>query len=382
MRGPARRICIGRSPTPRGRSARGWPCRCTSWTVSVLDTVPAGVETELTRFFAAARLRASDYGEHYVALWDSLEQASSGGKRVRPALVLAAYSGFGGRDQSLVAPVAVSFELLHTAFVIHDDVIDRDLARRGVANIAGRFNDRALAHGAAADQAGVWAAAAAILAGDLALSEAHRALAKLPVDVRTRLRLLDLLDRAVFVSAAGELADVTNSSARHPLTVAEVITTLENKTAVYSFEAPLQAGAVLAGASAEAIRLLGRFGRLVGVAFQLTDDLLGVFGDPVKTGKSVKADLREGKQTAMIAHAGGTETWSLIAPYLGKIDLSDEEAERAREHLRACGAKAAAEGLAYDHSRLAIEALDSAVIPAELRARLTELADAAVNRAR
>ncbi|TFB73009.1 polyprenyl synthetase family protein [Cryobacterium flavum] len=367
---------------PRGRSARGWLCRCSSWTLFVLDTVATGVETDLTRFFAAARLRASDYGEHYVALWDSLEQASSGGKRVRPALVLAAYAGFGGRDQSLVAPVAVSFELLHTAFLIHDDVIDRDLARRGVANIAGRFNDRALAHGAVADQAGVWAAAAAILAGDLALSEAHRALAKLPVDVHTRLRLLDLLDRAVFVSAAGELADVTNSSAQHPLSVEEVITTLENKTAVYSFEAPLQAGAVLAGASAEAIRLLGRYGRLVGVAFQLTDDLLGVFGDPVKTGKSVTADLREGKQTALIAHAGGTESWSLIAPYLGKIDLSEEEAERAREHLRACGAKAAAEGLAYDHSRLAVDTLDPAIIPAELRATLIELAEAAVNRAR
>lgn len=208
----------------------------------MLDTVTAGVETELARFFAAARLRASDYGDHYVALWDSLEQASSGGKRVRPALVFAAYAGFGGHEPELVAPVAVSFELLHTAFLIHDDVIDRDLTRRGVANIAGRFNDRARAHGAGADQAGVWATAAAILAGDLALSEAHRVLAKLPVDVDTRLRLLDLLDRSVFISAAGELADVTNSSARQPLTVAEVISTLENKTAVYSFEAPLQPG--------------------------------------------------------------------------------------------------------------------------------------------
>ncbi|MDJ0348544.1 polyprenyl synthetase family protein [Cryobacterium sp. PH29-G1] len=348
----------------------------------MLDTVAVGVETELARFFAAARLRATDYGEHYVELWDALEQASSGGKRVRPALVVAAFAGFGGRDHALVAPVAVSFELLHTAFLIHDDVIDRDLTRRGVANIAGRFNDRALAHGAAPDQAVVWAAAAAILAGDLALSEAHRALAKLPVDVHTRLRLLDLLDRAVFVSAAGELADVTNSSARHPLTVEEVIATLLNKTAVYSFEAPLQAGAVLAGASAEAIRLLGQYGRLVGVAFQLTDDVLGVFGDPLQTGKSVTADLREGKQTALIAHAGHTASWSLIEPYLGKVDLSEAEADRAREHLRACGAKAAAEGLAYDHSRQAVDTLDPAIIPAELRANLIELADAAVNRSR
>jgi geranylgeranyl diphosphate synthase type II len=96
----------------------------------------------------------------------------------------------------------------------------------------------------------------------------------------------------------------------------------------------------------------------------------------------VTADLREGKQTALIAHAGSTASWSLVAPYLGKVDLNDDEAERAREHLRACGAKEAAEGLAYDHSRLAVEVLDPAIIPAELRASLLELADAAVNRSR
>ena len=116
----------------------------------MLELAPASVETALRRFFAGARLRATSYGEHYVALWDALEVASQGGKRVRPALVLAAYDGFGGRDQSLATPVAVSFELLHTAFLIHDDVIDHDRARRGVANIAGRFSDRAVANGAAA----------------------------------------------------------------------------------------------------------------------------------------------------------------------------------------------------------------------------------------
>lgn len=346
----------------------------------MFDISPATVDTALTRFFAGARQRAIGYGDHYVALWDALDVASQGGKRVRPALVLAAYEGFGGRDPKISTPVAVSFELLHTAFLIHDDVIDRDLARRGVANIAGRFNQRAVAHGAAADQAGVWAAAAAILAGDLALSEAHRAIALLPVDTATRSRLLDLLDRAVFVSAAGELADVTNTAAREPLSVDEVIATLEHKTAVYSFEAPLQAGAVLADASDAAIEAVGQFGRLVGVAFQLTDDILGIYGDPTKTGKSVVTDLREGKQTALIAHAGTTPAWSIIAPLMGKPDLSEAEADIARLHLTACGARNAAENLAQDHVDRAITALDPAHIPPPLRARLIELAGAAVNR--
>jgi len=339
-----------------------------------------GVETELHRFFAAARLRASDYGDHYVALWDALDQASRGGKRVRPALVLAAYDGFGGTDHALSTPVAVSFELLHTAFLIHDDVIDGDLSRRGMANISGRFTARALEYGARTPQAEAWASTAAILAGDLALSEAHRALALLPVDTEMRGRLLGLLDRAVFVSAAGELADVTNTVSRVPLTIDQVITTLEHKTAIYSFEAPLQAGAVLAGAPEEAIDALGLFGRLIGVAFQLTDDLLGVFGDPETTGKSVLADLREGKQTALIAHASATDQWPLIAPFLGKHDLTEAEADQVRNHLRDCGAPETADALAREYASRAVDALEIPVMPDVLRVTLTQLALSAVTR--
>ncbi len=344
------------------------------------DIATLGVATELERYFAASRLRAEEYGHHYVALWEALEQASTGGKKIRPALVLAAYAGFGGSDEALATRAAVSFELLHTAFVIHDDVIDLDLARRGVVNIGGQFSARARAHGALDNQVTVWAAAAAILAGDLALSEAHRILALLPVEPAMREKLLDLLDRAVFVSAAGELSDVTNTASAVPLTVDQVIDTLEQKTAIYSFETPLQAGAVLAGASEESLRALGQYGRLVGVAFQLTDDMLGVFGDPAQTGKSILADLREGKQTALIAHAGTTSAWSAIAPFIGKTDLTEREAEFVKTQLRDCGAMETASALAIDHADRAIAALDTPLVPTELRATLTALAQRSVNR--
>ncbi|GAA3883738.1 polyprenyl synthetase family protein [Leifsonia kafniensis] len=346
------------------------------------DLIAAGVDTELERYLAAARLRASDYGEHYVALWEALAQASSGGKRGRPALVLAAYAGFGGTDLPLALPVAVSFELLHTAFIIHDDVIDRDLTRRGSPNVAGEFTLRAIRHGASADQAGVWATTAGILAGDLALSEAHRAIATLPTAPHIRGRLLDLLDRAVFVTAAGELADVTNTALHAPVTLSEVLTTLERKTALYSFEAPLQAGAILAGASASALDVLGRFGRLVGVAFQLADDVLGVFGDPAVTGKSALSDLREGKFTALIACARTTDAWPAIAPFIGTGTTTNEEAELVRAHLRACGAVQAVDELAYDHIRRAIDVLDSPDVPQALRETLIGLTETAADRQR
>lgn len=346
------------------------------------ETTFAGVEFELSHYFAESRVRAAGYGDHYLALWDALEDATTGGKRLRPTLVLTAFSGLGGVDVTLASQVAVSFELLHTAFVIHDDVIDRDLLRRGVANISGRFTDRAFAQGAGPDQAAVWATAAGILAGDLALSEAHRILARLPISGETRVRLLDLFDRAVFVSAAGELADVTNTLSPHPLGLAEVVATLDQKTAVYSFEAPLQAGAVLAAASDEAIAALGRFGRLVGIAFQLTDDLLGVFGDPARTGKSASADLREGKQTALVAHARSIPGWDVIAPLVGKRDLTEGEAERARTHLEACGARQSVEHLSRTYAARAIDALDGSVLPSPLRETLVALAGCSVERSR
>lgn len=348
----------------------------------MIETISAPVETELQRFFAASRLRASDYGEHYLALWDTLARASAGGKRVRPALVLAAYAGFDGRDAVLATRAAVAFELLHTAFIIHDDLIDGDLTRRGIPNVAGTFASRAREHGADERRSSTWASAAGILAGDLALSEAHRMLGTLDVDPTTRGQLLDLLDRSIFVSAAGELADVTNATTRLPSSLESVLATLEHKTAIYSFEAPLLAGAILAGAEPEVLDVLGRFGRLIGVSFQLTDDTLGVFGDPDKTGKSVLADLREGKLTALIAHARTTDCWSTIAPYIGSPDLDEAGAELVRAHLRACGAAQIAEDLADSYTNRAIETLDAPVVPADLRASLTLLAETTVSRCR
>ncbi|MGR0320486.1 polyprenyl synthetase family protein [Agromyces sp. ZXT2-3] len=346
------------------------------------ELLDAAIDDELRRFFADARGRAGAYGSHYTALWESIELQSSGGKRIRPRLVWAAYRGFGGSERELATRVALAFELLHTAFLIHDDLIDRDTVRRGAPNVAGRFAARAEALGGDARTGEVWAATAAVLAGDLALSRAHRELAMLPVERARRESLLDILDRAVFVSAAGELADVVSSLGDSTPVLEGVLATLEQKTAVYSFEAPLAAGAVLAGAPEDAVDALCRFGRLAGVAFQIVDDVLGVFGDPVVTGKSASADLREGKRTALIAHAATTPSWPAIRARLGDPSLDDETAAGLREELRACGALDAALTLAHEHVTLARYELDAADLPVGLRAELCDFAQRATERAR
>ena len=346
------------------------------------DLLASPVDEELRVIFADARLRAAEYGHHYAALWESLEQQSAGGKRIRPRLVYAAYAGFGGADRRVATRVAIAFELLHTAFLIHDDVIDRDTVRRGRPNIAARFAGRARAQGADDRVSEVWGETAAVLAGDLALSRAHREIAALPVDAECRGALLDILDRAVFVSAAGELADVVAAGSGASPDIARVLATLEQKTAVYSFECPLTAGAVLAGASRGAVAALARFGRLVGVAFQITDDILGVFGDPAVTGKSAASDLREGKQTALTAHAATTGAWPAISSRLGDPDLDDDGAERLRAALLDCGALDAARRLADEYVTLARYELDTEELPEALRTELGDLAGRAMERAR
>ncbi|MGX5771824.1 polyprenyl synthetase family protein [Microbacterium trichothecenolyticum] len=271
--------------------------------------IPAAADPDLRiaidGALARIRERASALGPAFGALGDAITRAAQGGKRLRPALVTASFDAFrtGDANASAVLSVAAAFELLHTAFVVHDDVIDHDTMRRGVPNIGGEFRRRAQDDGADNDGAALVGDAAAILAGDILLHEAFRLVAMAHTDDATRDRLLTLLDDAVLISAAGELADVENSvAARHPSRISTLDTAF-NKTAVYTFRAPLQAGALLGGADGDALRVLGDAGGRLGLAFQLVDDLIGAFGTTAQTGRDTGPDLRENKRTPLVALA-------------------------------------------------------------------------------
>jgi geranylgeranyl diphosphate synthase, type II len=310
--------------------------------------------------------RAAGLGDQYRRLWSALADASTGGKRFRPALVVTAHDLLDGGLAGPAARVGAAVELLHTAFVIHDDVIDGDDTRRGRPNVSGTFAAAATSAGADARGARTYADTAGILAGDLALVAAVRTVASCGAPPETVERLLDLIDHTVHVTAAGELADVRLSlDLDAPVSLGDVLTVCEHKTAVYSFELPLQAGAVLAGADETIVRRLGEIGRLVGIAFQLIDDLQGVFGDEAVTGKSVLSDLREGKHTPLIAHARSTAAWPAIAPHLGDPDLDEARADRVRDLLVECGSRDFIEDLAAGYLDTALTLVREAGLPGE-----------------
>src|SRR5699024_9227388 len=205
---------------------------------------PSPADEVLARFFAAGQQYSAVPG--HGQLWSALADATSGGKAFRPELFHSVYLGLGGTDQVIAANVAAALELLHTALVVHDDVIDGDTIRRGRPNVAGTFAATARARGHREARARHFGDTAAILAGDLALVGAVRTLAGSGADPATTTRMLDLLDEAVHVSAAGELTDV-RLSMEGCADVAEAITMAYHKTAVYSFGLPLRLAAVLSG---------------------------------------------------------------------------------------------------------------------------------------
>jgi len=292
---------------------------------------------------------AAASGPESRALWEAMADAADGGKRLRPALLLATYEALGGTRPDVAQQVADAVELLHTAFVMHDDVIDHDLQRHGRLNVFGAFEARGRTAGASASRTHRYGQAAGILAGDLALVGATRLVATADTDRETVTRLLDLLDETVRVTAAGELGDVRLGLGVDQPDLADVLTVAEHKTAVYSFSLPMQAGALLAHAPDALLPRLDRLGRLLGVAFQLQDDLLGTFGDEAVTGKSTLSDLREGTVTALVVHARTTLAWPAIAPHLGDPDLTPATADDVRDALVRCGSRRHVEDLVDRH---------------------------------
>jgi geranylgeranyl diphosphate synthase type II len=355
----------------------------------------AAVEERLARFFAVRSSAAAAYDPAYRRLWEGARDAARGGKRIRPRLLLTAYRGLRGaagepQDRGTAddpfddaaRDAAVAYELLHTAFLLHDDVIDGDTVRRGRPNLAGAFDADARARSTAPARARRWGESAALLAGDLLLHAASSRLARIPVDEWMRERLLDILDHGVFVTAAGELADVALSEGLGPLPpgLDDVLAMTEHKTAAYSVSGPLMTGALLAQATEEALAALAEFGRLVGTAFQLGDDLLGVFGSEQVTGKSILSDLRQGKETSLIAFARGTDRWPELAPWFGRPEVSAADARRLATVLEACGARRFVERLLADHVDRALDALDTPSIPPGLAEPLAGVARSCIGR--
>lgn len=327
------------------------------------------------------RSRCADVGPAVLHLLDEVE-ASDGGKHLRPRLVAAAYFGFGGADRRLLGDVAGAQQVLHLGLCMHDDLIDGDRMRHGSANLIARYREGDRAAGVADAAAERQAIAAGLLAGDLALNAALLALLTAPAPVTVRHRLAVEAAAALERTIAGELLDVRSELLRPDR--AEPIRVAELKTAVYSVSLPLRLGAIAAGAaSADVVDLLDRAGIAFGIAYQLADDDLGLFGSAAVTGKSVLSDVRQGKRTEHIrlayARADQADRATLDA-VLGKPSATERDVELVRDIVVLTGARDAVATTIDDYVARGIQI--AADLPASLATYLTDLARSMRSRTR
>lgn len=337
------------------------------------------VDTVLSEFFEDRIRRATPLAEHYALLWRRLARSSEGGKRLRPRLLLDTHRAFGGTHAEDATVAAAAFELLHTALLLHDDVIDGDVSRRGRPTVSAEFADDAVTSGLPARSAAAWGQASGILGGDLLLSATYALVARVRTGAREE--LTDIVDECLFRAAAGEHDDVAFGLGTASAAPEQVLRMMENKTGGYSFAAPLRAGATLAGADARAQAELEQVGTALGVLYQLSDDLLGVFGDARRTGKSTTGDLRERKRTLLVAFAEGHPAWSAVRYLWGDPALDEAGADVLRGALVSSGARTAMVELIETRRREIVVTIDRTTLPAGLRHDLVGLADQLVGRA-
>lgn len=339
------------------------------------------VGAELDRIFGEKTASAGE-STPLGRLWRLAGERTHGGKYVRPLTFLSTIeslspTGATTPPRETLVGLAAALELLHYSFLLHDDVIDGDTVRRGRPNLIGQL---AAEHGGDPERALHWARSCAILMGDLLLAEVHQLIARADVTAPQRTRALDLIANAVTDSVAGELLDVGMSDRVIEPDLANILDMCRLKTATYSFELPLRLASSLADAPGATEHALARAGRHLGLAYQLRDDLLSTFSDSSAHGKDAFSDLREGKETAVIAYARMTSTWALIEPHFGSAALSEVTGLEVRRILTDCGAHSFVSGLIDDELRAFRELLSTSDVPETARDTLSGLASALAER--
>jgi geranylgeranyl diphosphate synthase, type I len=350
-----------------------------------LPEIRARVGGALDGFLDRQRAALGAVGPDMLPWMDAITGLLASGKRLRPAFCYWGWRAAGGEDCPQIHAAAAALELLHASALVHDDLMDGSETRRGQPSVHRRFAGVHVDSGwrGSGDAFG---AGAAILIGDLLMAwtdELFAASGLPPAALRRGQPVLDAM-RAELI--CGQYLDLLGQVAGDG-TVDSALRVVRFKSAKYTVERPLQLGAALAApppADDPAIEQACRgYGLPVGVAFQLRDDVLGVFGDPALTGKPAIDDLREGKRTVLVAIArerSGAAGRELLDRLLGDRLLDEAGAAQIRSILTETGALAECELMIDSSVAEGLAALTRAPMTGEAKLALAELAVVATAR--
>ena len=300
------------------------------------------VEQRLKRFFNSEKSKTKKIAPFLSELLGRVEEFTLRGssKRLRACLVYIGYQAVRSQPPRAIDDVAAAIELIHSHLLIHDDIIDDDEWRRGGMTVHAYF-EKYRRQKFAREETKRFGIAQAILAGDISCSLAGLIIAGSQLLPSQKVMALERINRILLETDYGQALDVFQG-AKKSIRIEEALLMYRYKTAKYSFEAPLQLGASIAGAKPGQLSILSRYSIAAGQAYQIQDDILGVFGTRKQIGKPVDSDIREGKKTVLFNEAlkrlpAGERTW--LRNHYGKSQIPAGQVWGIRHLFEKSGAR-------------------------------------------
>ena len=340
------------------------------------------LDKKLAQYFAKKLREMREFGPSARgAVKNIRDLVLAGGKRVRAGFMYWGYLAAGGEEFEKIIEASMSIELTHIFLLIHDDIIDRDDFRHGMSTVHKKYERLARRFYKKVDSKH-FGDSMAIVVGDMAAAFGNDIIFNSRFAPEKKQRALSKLQEIVTNTVSGEILDVI-LEARGWASEKEILKVHKNKTAKYTVEGPLHLGVLLAGADNKILRALSEYAIPVGIAFQIQDDILGAFGNEKKLGKPVCSDLREGKQTLLVAKAlafGNKSERRVIKALLGKENVSEKEIELFRETVKNTGSLKYSQDLARKYVEEGKRAVEKSNFDQRTKQFLIGIADYIVSR--
>ncbi len=305
----------------------------------------------------------------------------SGGKRLRPAFMYWGYIAGGGQDQEKILKTSISIELVHNFLLMHDDIIDHGEMRHGVATLNAKYAKIGKLFFGQED-AKHFGNSMALIFGDMVSAMSNQVIFTSNFSSDLIVKALKQIQAIVSQTVIGEIQDIYMDSSGQASEEA-ILKMYRNKTACYTIEGPLVLGAVLAGADEKIFKVLSAYALPLGMAFQIQDDILGIFGLEKELGKEIGLDIKEGKKTLLLVKAlelGNREQKTFLKKILGQKAISRLEIKKFQEIMVASGALQYVQELASGLVAEAKKSLTKKAINSEAEDFLLSVADYMVAR--
>jgi len=290
------------------------------------------IDKFLAKFFQLKIKESRKITPIAAEMWQKLEDFIAGGKRIRGGLVRLGYECFGGKNKKVILPVSAAIELTNAAVLVHDDIIDQADFRHGRSTVHRRYQKYHKEHYKKGSPLH-YGEGMAIMVGDIGIYGAIDLINKSSFPEKAKHKVIQELIDFMIKTAYGENLDI-DLTYREKIKEGDITTINTLKTAYYTLVGPLKMGGISGGASNRQLKIFEGYGIPVGIAFQLQDDILGMFGSVEKLGKPVDSDIKEGKNTLLYTQAlkrGSPRQRKRLMSLWGRKDITPKEVEEARQ---------------------------------------------------